>query len=124
LGYGKDKGVKRLVKACGYTIAGFKAAWTHKASFRQEIIMAGLMVPLAVRLGESPTQKAVLIGTYFIIPLTELLNYAIEVTVDRIGPARHTLSGRAKDLGSAAVFMSICIALIVWILIVCERYFK
>jgi len=124
LGNSKDRGIRRLINAFYYTLAGFKAAWIHEEAFRQEIIMAALIIPLGIWLGDSGTQKAILIGMYLIIPLTELLNTAIEVTVDRIGQKRHVLSERAKDIGSAAVFLSICIALIVWIIIAYERFAK
>ncbi len=124
LGNNKNKGIRRLVNAFRYTIAGIKAAWLNEEAFRQEIIMGVLMVPLGVWLGDSGTQKALLVGIYFIIPLVELLNSAIEAIVDRIGEERHKLSGRAKDMGSAAVFLSICIALIVWAIITCERFIK
>jgi len=121
--YNKSRCIQRLVNASLYSLAGLKAAWIHEEAFRQEIILAILVVPLGIWLGVSGTQSAFLIGIYFIIPLTELLNSAIEAIVDRIGQERHVLSGRAKDLGSAAVFLSICIALIVWIIIACERFF-
>ena len=124
MGNSKDRGIRRLINAFYYTLAGFKAAWIHEEAFRQEIIMAALIIPLGIWLGDSGTQKAILIGMYLIIPLTELLNTAIEVTVDRIGQKRHVLSERAKDIGSAAVFLSICIALIVWIIIAYERFAK
>ncbi len=117
-----SRGIRRIIKAFRYTFAGFKAAWVHEEAFRLEIILAILVVPLGLWLGASCTQRAILIGIYFIIPLTELLNSAVESVVNRIGPERHELSGRAKDLGSAAVFLSICIVLIVWIIIAWERF--
>ena len=120
----KNKGFRRLIRALRYTIAGFNAAWIHEEAFRQEMIIAVLVFPLGIWLGESGTQKAILIGIYFIIPLAELLNSAIEAVIDRIGKERNALSGRAKDLGSAAVFLSICIVLIVWGMIACERFMK
>jgi len=120
----KDKGIRRLVRALSYTLAGLKAAWIHEEAFRQEIIIAILVIPIGIVLGASYTQRAVLIGIYFIIPLTELLNSAIESTVDRVGKDHHELSGRAKDLGSAAVFLSICITFIVWGIIAFERFMK
>ena len=116
-------GIQRILNAFRYTFAGLKAAWTSEASFRQEIVIAIPAIPLALWLGRSWTQRALLIGFYFIIPLIELLNSAIETIVDRMGPEHHELSGRAKDLGSAAVFVSICIVFIVWIIITCERFF-
>lgn len=121
MGNNKCRGISRLINAFHYTLSGIKAAWLNEEAFRQEIIMGVLIVPLGIWLGVSYTQKAILIGTYSIIPLVELLNSAIESIVDRIGEERHELSGRAKDMGSAAVFMSICIALIVWIIIASER---
>jgi diacylglycerol kinase (ATP) len=122
LGNGKNKGIRRLINAGKYSAAGFKAAWVNEEAFRQEITLAILMVPLGIWLGTSGTQRAILIAIYFIVPLTELLNSAIEATVDRVGQERHELSGRAKDLGSAAVLLSIFIASIVWIIIACERF--
>jgi diacylglycerol kinase (ATP) len=124
MGNSSNRGIKRLLNAFRYTIAGFNAAWIHEEAFRQEIILAVLIVPLGMWLGNTGTQKAILIGIYFIIPFAELLNSAIEVIIDRIGQERHSLSGRAKDLGSAAVFLSICIVLIFWVLIICERFIK
>jgi len=123
LGNSKSIGIRRLVNALRYSLAGLKAAWIHEEAFRQEIILIILVVPLGIWLGETGVQRAILVGIYFIIPLTELLNSAIEAIVDRMGEERHELSGRAKDLGSAAVFLSICIALIVWIFIAFERFF-
>jgi diacylglycerol kinase (ATP) len=122
LGNSKSRGIRRIINAFRYSFAGLKAAWVNEEAFRQEIIAAIIVVPLGLWLGASGAQRALLIGVYFIIPLMELLNSAIESIVDRIGQERHELSGRAKDLGSAAVFLSICIALVVWIIIACERF--
>lgn len=121
MGDGTNRGISRIINATKYSAAGFKAAWINEEAFRQEILLAILIVPLGMWLGRSWTQRAILIGIYFIIPLTELLNSAIEAIVDRVGQERHELSGRAKDLGSAAVVLSICIASIVWVIIACER---
>lgn len=122
MGNSKSRGIRRIINAFRYSFAGLKAAWVNEEAFRQEIIAAIIVVPLGLWLGASGAQRALLIGVYFIIPLMELLNSAIESIVDRIGQERHELSGRAKDLGSAAVFLSICIALVVWIIIACERF--
>lgn len=119
----KESGVKRIAKAFGYTFAGLKSAWITEEAFRQEIALLILVVPLGIWTGGSGTQRAVLIGFYLIIPLTELLNSSIETIVDRIGEERHVLSGRAKDLGSAAVFLSICTTVITWGIIAWERFF-
>lgn len=123
LGDNNAKGIRRILNAFRYSFAGFRAAWVNEEAFRQEIILAIFIFPLGLWLGETGTQRAILIGIYFIIPLTELLNTAMEAIVDRVGRERHELSGRAKDLGSAAVFLSICITLIVWSIIACERFF-
>ena len=114
--------MRRILNAFHYTFAGFKAAWINEAAFREEIIIAIFVAPLGLWLGNSGTQRAILVGIYFLIPLAELLNSAIEAIVDRMGPERNELSGRAKDLGSAAVFLSICIALIVWMIIAYDRF--
>ena len=122
MGDGTNIGFKRLVNAFFYSIAGFKAAWKNEEAFRQEILAGIIVVPAGFLLGITGTQRAILILSYFIIVLVELLNTAVEATVDRVGMEKNELSGRAKDLGSAAVFLSICVAAIVWILIVCERF--
>jgi diacylglycerol kinase (ATP) len=122
LGNSNTSGIRRIINAFHYTFAGFRAAWINEAAFREEIIIAIFVVPLGLWLGNSGTQRAILVGIYFLIPLAELLNSAIEAIVDRMGLERHELSGRAKDLGSAAVFLSICIALIVWMIIAYDRF--
>ncbi len=122
MGDGTNRGFKRLVDAFFYSMAGFKAAWKNEEAFRQEILAGIIIVPAGFLLGATYTQKAILILSFLIIPLVELLNTAVEATVDRVGMEKHELSGRAKDLGSASVFLSICIAAIVWILVACERF--
>jgi len=116
------KGVQRIINAFRYTFAGLKAAWIYEEAFRQEIILLTVVIPLGIWIGASSTQRAILIGFYLCIPLTELLNSSIEAIVDRMGEERHVLSGRAKDLGSAAVFLSICIAVITWSIIAWGRF--
>jgi diacylglycerol kinase (ATP) len=118
----ENRGIRRLVKAFWYSLAGFKAAWKNEEAFRQEIILAIVVIPLGLWLGTNGTERALLIGFYLVIPLIELLNSAIEAIVDRTGTEHHTLSGRAKDLGSAAVLLSICIAMIIWGLIAYNRF--
>ena len=122
MGKMKHRGIRRLINAFWYSLAGFKAAWKEEEAFRQEIILAIFVIPAGLWLGTTGTQRALLIGTYFLIPLIELLNSAIEAIVDRMGPERHVLSGRAKDLGSASVLLIICIVIIIWGLIVYERF--
>jgi diacylglycerol kinase (ATP) len=119
----KSTGIRRIINAFRYSFAGYKAAWINEEAFRQECIVAIFVIPIGLWLGRTMTQRALLIGFYLIIPFTELLNASIEALVDRMGPERHLLSGRAKDLGSAAVLLSICMAIIVWVLIAYERFF-
>jgi diacylglycerol kinase (ATP) len=120
----KERGIRRIINAFRYSFAGYKAAWKNEEAFRQECIVAIFVIPAGFLLGRTMTQRALLIGVYLIIPLIELLNASIEAIVDRMGPERHLLSGRAKDLGSAAVLLSICMAIIVWVFIAYERFFS
>ena len=117
-----NKGISRIINAFKYSIAGFKAAWKNEEAFRQEIILAVFIIPAGLLLGTTAVERALLISTYLLIPLTELLNSAIESIVDRVGSEHHELSGRAKDIGSAAVLLIICVAVIVWVLIAYDRF--
>ena len=119
----KKTGIRRLINAFYYSLAGFRAAWKNEEAFRQEIIIGIFIIPVGLWLGKTGTQRALLICIYFLIPLVELINSAIEATVDRVGKERHELSGRAKDLGSAAVLLSILIAIIVWAIILFSRFY-
>lgn len=122
MGNTNTQGFKRLINATGYSWMGFKAAWKHEAAFRQEMLLATLMIPCAFWLGETATQRAVLISSLLIVLLTELLNSGIEAAIDRFGEERHPLSGQAKDMGSAAVFVSLVLVGVVWGLIAFERF--
>lgn len=106
----------RVWRAFGYSFAGFRAGWQQTA-FRQEVVLTLVLVPLGVWLGKSGLERALLIGSILLVPLVELLNTAVEMAIDRIGPERHTLSGQAKDLGSAAVVIAILIAVVTWTLV-------
>lgn len=110
-------GIKRLLNACLFSAAGFKATWDHEEAFRQEVLLFVITTPLAIWLGETAIEKLLLIGSVVLVLLVELLNSAIETVVDRVGPERHELSGRAKDIGSAAVMLSLVWAGISWALI-------
>ena len=112
-----QKGWRRLVNATGYSWAGLKAAWRNEEAFRQEALLCAALVPLALWLGHSAVERALLIGSLLLVVIVELLNTGIEAAIDRIGPERHELSGRAKDIGSAAVFMALLNAGVVWLLI-------
>jgi diacylglycerol kinase (ATP) len=108
------KGFKRLINACYFSAAGFKATWEHEEAFRQEVILFVVTTPLALWLGETTIEKLLLIGSMVLVMLVELLNSAVEAVVDRVGFEHHELSGRAKDIGSAAVMMSLAWAGITW----------
>ena len=112
------KGLRRLINALRYSWAGLKAAWRNEEAFRQEVSCCLLLSPPALWLGEDGAERALLIGSLVLIVIVELMNSCIEALVDRIGPERHELSGRAKDLGSAAVFMSLLNATVIWVLLI------
>ncbi|EBL1581606.1 diacylglycerol kinase [Salmonella enterica] len=107
-------GFTRIIKAAGYSWKGFRAAWTHEAAFRQESIAILLGVIIACWLDVDAITRVLLIGSVLLIMIVEILNSAIEAVVDRIGSEYHELSGRAKDMGSAAVLLSIFVALMTW----------
>jgi diacylglycerol kinase (ATP) len=114
-------GLSRILKAFGYTFRGLCACYRHEAAFRQELFAALFALPLGLWLGADGVERALLAGSWLLVLIVELLNSAIEATVDRFGPEQHELSGRAKDLGSASVFLSIGLALMVWGLILVPR---
>lgn len=115
-------GLNRIVRATGFSVAGLRSAWLYEAAFRQECFIAALLVPAALWLGESAAERALLIGSVLLVLIVELLNSAIETAVDRVGTEHHTLAGRAKDLGSAAVFLSLVLTGTVWSLVAWERF--
>lgn len=110
----KTTGLKRLINAVVYSWLGFQSAFRHEAAFRQEVFLGIILIPLALYLGESPIERAILIFSVLLLLLVELLNSAIEAVVDRIGEEKHELAGRAKDMGSAAVFLAITSLCVVW----------
>jgi len=107
-------GIRRIVDAAGYSLNGFRAAFKHEAAFRQELLLALVLIPVAIWSGKTNIERALLIATVLLVLIVELLNTAIEAIVDRIGPEHHELSGRAKDIGSAAVFLSLINVIVVW----------
>ena len=110
-------GIKRLANAFTYSIAGTLAAFKHEDAFRQEVILSIILIPLAIYLGQTAIEQALMISSILLIIIVELLNSSIEATVDRISVKRHKLSKRAKDIGSAAVFFSLVNAAVIWFLI-------
>jgi diacylglycerol kinase (ATP) len=118
----KHRGIARLWHATTYSLSGIRSAWQNEAAFRQECILATILAPFAMWLGTSAVERVLLIASCLIVLVTELLNSAIEATIDRIGDEPHPLSGRAKDLGSAAVFISLWLVLITWGAIAYQRF--
>lgn len=117
----KTKGMRRLINATFYSAKGIRAAWIHETAFRQESILACILVPSAFWLGTTAAQRALLIFSVLIVLVVELLNSAIEAVVDRIGEEHHPLSGQAKNMGSAAVLLSLISAALVWGIMAWQR---
>lgn len=115
-------GLARIAAATRWSLAGLRAAWQGEAAFRQELAAGLLVIPGALILGRSATEQALLVAVWLLVLVTELLNTAVEATVNRIGAERHPLSGQAKDLGSAAVLVSIVLAVLVWASVAWERF--
>ena len=113
----KPTGFTRLFRAFGATMKGLEGAYREEAAFRQELALAVVVIPLGLWLGRNGIERALLIAPMFLVLVVELVNSAIEATVDRIGFERHELSGLAKDIGSAAVFMSLLLLTVVWVLV-------
>ncbi|MBR9873106.1 diacylglycerol kinase [Vibrio sp. J1-1] len=117
-----NTGVKRIIKATGYSIQGLKAAFKHEAAVRQELALLSIAVILACLVDVGMIERILLIGVVVLVLIVELLNSAIEAVVDRIGVERHELSGRAKDIGSAAVMVALTFAAFTWLYILASRY--
>lgn len=110
-------GIRRLMNASRYSWQGLTAAWQSEAAIRQEIIALTILLPIAVLLPVSPIEKALLIFSALLVLVVELINSALEAVVDRIGAELHELSGKAKDVGSAAVLVALVMAGLVWLII-------
>ena len=115
-------GITRVISAFFYSMQGLRAAWQHEAAFRQECVIVLLLLPVAYLLGSNAVEYVLLVGSLFIVLITELINSAIEAIVDRVGTEHHALSGRAKDTGSAAVFIAIVLAMFVWGIIAAGKF--
>jgi diacylglycerol kinase (ATP) len=113
----KPTGLTRLFRAFGNSLKGVVGAFREEAAFRQELGLAVVVIPVGLWLGRNGIERVLLIAPMFLVLIVELLNSAIEATVDRIGLERHKLSGLAKDIGSAAVLMSLLLLAVVWILV-------
>ncbi len=112
-----------MLKAAIWSWQGLRAAWLHESSFRLEVCLAVVMAPLGIWLGQSPLERIALIAPLLIVLAAELLNSAIEAVIERYGPEHHVLAGRAKDMGSAAVFLLLINVLLCWGLILLPRVF-
>lgn len=115
-------GIRRILRATRFSAQGFRSAWRHEAAFRQELVLVILMTPLGLWLGRSIVEKALLIAVLLLVLIVELFNSAIEAAIDRHGDEHHELSGRAKDMGSAAVFVVLVIVLVVWGAVAWQRF--
>ncbi|MBX2848806.1 MAG: diacylglycerol kinase [Acidiferrobacterales bacterium] len=115
------KGLERVIAATGYSIKGIQYSWKHEAAFRQELLLACCLIPAALFVGESASEKALLILCVFIVLIAELLNSAIEAIVDKASPDLHPLAAAAKDCGSAAVFFALSATITVWAVIILSK---
>ncbi len=110
-------GLRRIWNALFYSLEGFRAAWRHEDAFRQEVVLAAILVPVALVLPAGGIGKALMVGSVLLVLMVELLNSAVEATVDRISYENHELAKRAKDIGSAAVFVSLVNVPVTWALV-------
>lgn len=111
-----------MIAATRYSLRGLQAAWRFESAFRQETTLAVLLLPVALWLGTTAVERALLIAVLGIVLITELLNSAVEAVVDRVGEEHHALAGRAKDMGSAAVFSSLVLTVVTWGVIAFGRF--
>ena len=116
------RGLTRILNAFVYSKEGFRKCFKHEEAFRQEVLASIIIIPLGVWLGDNGLERAVLVGSWLMVLIVELLNSAIEAVVDRVGLEQHELSGRAKDIASAAVLSSIMLAMTVWGLLLAPRW--
>lgn len=114
--------LRRVWRAAGYSISGLKAALVNEAAFRQEMALFVLLAPLGLWLGRNGVERSLLVGSLVLVLVVELLNSAVETAVNRIGNEPHELSGRAKDIASAAVFLSLLLVALVWVLVLFDRF--
>ena len=117
MGNSAMRGLRHIGRAFGYSVAGFRSAVRHETAFRQEVALALVLAPTGLWLGGTGVEQALLLGSLFLVLIVELTNSAVEAAVDRMGADFHPLAGRAKDLGSAAVFLALVNAMAVWLLV-------
>lgn len=109
--------LRRISRATGYSLAGIRAAWQNEAAFRLEFVLFIMLAPLGMWLGDSGLERVLLVGSLLLVLIVEIINSGIEAAIDRIGLEHHTLSGRAKDMGSGAVFFALLNVVMVWSLV-------
>ncbi len=117
-----NTGIKRVIRATRFSAQGFAHAWQHEAAFRQELAGSLVLTPIALWLGTTVYERLLLVACLLLVLIVELLNSAVEAAIDRVGDEHHELSGRAKDLGSAAVFVSLALTLLVWAVVAWKRF--
>lgn len=110
----KSRGIKHLINAAGYSFNGLVSAFREETAFRHELMAILLLLPLALWFDVSAVERALMIASLLLVLIVELLNSGIEAAIDRVGMERHVLSGRAKDMGSAAVFLALMLVVLVW----------
>ena len=115
------RGPARVLKAAVWSWQGLCAAWKHESSFRLEVYLFVVLCPLGLWLGQTPMERVLLVGSLLLVLSAELLNSAIEAVIERYGPEHHELAGRAKDMGSAAVFVLMLNVLLTWGLVLGPR---
>ena len=113
----------RILLATRWSLQGLKAAWLHESSFRLEVYLFVILGPLGLWLGQTPVERVLLVGSCLLVMAVELLNSAIEAVIERYGPEHHELAGRAKDMGSAAVFVLMANVVFTWAVILGPRYY-
>lgn len=118
-----NTGIRRIIRAVRFSAQGLAHAWRHEAAFRQELALTIVLTPVAFWLGRTGFERFILIVCCVFVLIVELLNSAIETTIDRFGEEHHELSGRAKDLGSAAVFLSLVVVVATWGAVAYARFF-
>ena len=114
--------LQRVWRAAGYSVSGLKAALVNETAFRQEMALFVLLAPLGLWLGRDGVERSLLVGSLVLVLVVELLNSAVEAAVNRIGNEPHELSGRAKDIASAAVLLSLLLVALVWVLVLFDRF--
>jgi len=117
------RGPRRIFKAAVWSWQGLRAAWLHESSFRLEVYLLAVLAPLALWLGQTPVERALMIGSMLLVLAMELANSAIEAVIERYGSEFHEMAGRAKDMGSAAVFVLMMNVLVCWALVLLPRFF-